>query len=71
MRDQHYRVRLGRLDRLNGAAEYSFPTRKAAIKFGTMESARHPERIVMVKAPDGSVILRRGRKAQLRRKAAS
>lgn len=60
-------VTLGRLDSVNGPAEYPFPTRKAAIKFGTMESALHPERVVVVRDDTGKVILRKGRKAQERR----
>lgn len=61
-------VRLGRLNEVNGPAEYAFPTRVAAIKFATFESGCHPERVVIVKDSAGKIILRKGRKAQERRK---
>lgn len=64
---EYYRVRLGRLP-MNEPAEYSFPTRRAAIKFGTMEAARNPGRVVIVSSPDGKPILTRGRKSQEKRK---
>lgn len=64
----YYNVTLGRLDAVNGPAEYPFPTRKAAIKFATFESAVHTQRVVVVYDENGKVILRKGRKAQERRK---
>ena len=41
-------VRLGRLDHLNGPAEYPFPTREAAEKFAADVRRRHPERTAEV-----------------------
>ncbi|QZE10846.1 hypothetical protein SEA_CHISANAKITSUNE_80 [Gordonia phage ChisanaKitsune] len=64
----YYNVRLGRLDRINGPATYPFPTRKAAIKFATNHSRMSPQRVIIVRDPDGRIVKRFGRKQNLKRK---
>lgn len=59
-------VRLGRLDSMNGPANYSFPSVKAAIKFADTEHALHEKRPVIVRNPDGRVVKRYGTKSKPR-----
>ncbi|AZS07936.1 hypothetical protein SEA_KABOCHA_84 [Gordonia phage Kabocha] len=66
---RYYNVRLGRLNRLNGPSTVPFPSRKAAVKFATNHSQMAPERVIIVRDPDGRIIKRFGRKQNLKRKA--
>jgi hypothetical protein len=51
-------VFLGRLDAVNGAARYAFPTAHAAMVFAIAHKARHEHRAVVVDHPDrGTVVI--------------
>lgn len=48
-------VRLGRLN-ANDPATYSFPTTKAAEKFGKAHHAMYPERVIVVRNSFGKIV---------------
>ncbi|AKL88347.1 hypothetical protein BH789_gp066 [Gordonia phage GMA6] len=65
MTDTMHTVRMGTLNRFNGPCLYSFPTRKAAVRFATTHAQIAPGRVVIVKDPSGRIIKRFGKRRSL------
>lgn len=57
---KYWRVRLGRLDKVNLSATYSFPNKAAAMLFAQGQHASYPNRAVAVSSPAGVVVKRWG-----------
>lgn len=60
--NQYWSVRVGRLDAFNGPNEWAYPNEKSATLAATNEHKRHPNRVVVIKRPDGTVKKRFGKK---------
>lgn len=54
----YFKVRLGKLDRINLGGTYMYPDKGSALQFAAENRVLYPNRLIIVRDPKGRVIRR-------------